>query len=185
MVSSAVIGSLSRGREDGDATFDAQFASFFRLHVSRVTRVLDRLSGEPDLAADLVQDAFVRLYHRGAMPEAPEAWLISVALNLLRNARTTVRRRARLLEGAEVEVQPGAALSPDAGATGVETRQLVQAALSLLPERDRQLLLLRAEGYSYRDVAHALGLHEASVGTLLARAKEQFRTHYRGGLDAP
>ena len=47
-----------------------------------------------------------------------------------------------------------------------------------LSERDRGLLLLRAEGYSYRDLATALGLNEASVGTLLARAKREFLKEY-------
>jgi DNA-directed RNA polymerase specialized sigma24 family protein len=37
------------------------------------------------------------------------------------------------------------------------------------------MLLMRYEGFSYREIATALDLHEASVGTLLARAKEQFR----------
>jgi DNA-directed RNA polymerase specialized sigma24 family protein len=39
-------------------------------------------------------------------------------------------------------------------------------------------LLLRAEGYSYRDIATALDLNEASVGTLLARAVRAFRESY-------
>jgi DNA-directed RNA polymerase specialized sigma24 family protein len=47
------------------------------------------------------------------------------------------------------------------------------------------LLLLRAEGYRYRDIAAALELNESSVGTLLARAKSAFRNHYEGRTDAP
>ena len=53
-----------------------------------------------------------------------------------------------------------------------------------LPERERQLLLLRAEGYSYRDLARALDLEESSVGTLLARAKRAFRDRYEGDSHA-
>jgi len=40
------------------------------------------------------------------------------------------------------------------------------------------MLLLRAEGYSYREIASALQLNEPSVGTLLARAKRAFREAY-------
>jgi RNA polymerase sigma-70 factor (ECF subfamily) len=54
-----------------------------------------------------------------------------------------------------------------------------------MPERERSLLLLRAEGYSYRDMAAALDLNEASVGTLLARAKKMFREFYEETIDAP
>jgi RNA polymerase sigma-70 factor (ECF subfamily) len=47
------------------------------------------------------------------------------------------------------------------------------------------MLLLQAEGYSYRDIAAALELHEASVGTLLARARRAFLTAYGSRSDAP
>jgi RNA polymerase sigma-70 factor (ECF subfamily) len=54
----------------------------------------------------------------------------------------------------------------------------VRRALDRMPERDCNLLLLRAEGFSYRDIAAALELNEASIGTLLARAKTAFRENY-------
>jgi RNA polymerase sigma factor (sigma-70 family) len=57
----------------------------------------------------------------------------------------------------------------------------VRAAIDRLPERERRMLLLRAEGYSYRDIAAALDLNEASVGVLLARARRAFREAYGGG----
>ena len=61
----------------------------------------------------------------------------------------------------------------------------VRAALERLPERERQLLLLSAEGYRYRDMAAALELHEASVGVMLARAKRAFREIYGASYHAP
>ena len=86
-----------------DAPFHDRFVALFNAHHHRMFRVLDRLSGDPELAADLAQEAFVRLYRRNAMPDAPEAWLISVALNLFRNVRTTRARRLRLLPPARAE----------------------------------------------------------------------------------
>jgi len=56
--------------------------------------------------------------------------------------------------------------------------------LDSLPERERQMLLLRYEGFSYREVAHALAINEASVGTLLARAKTAFRDALGGAARA-
>ena len=172
-------------REGPVASFDQRFAELFHQHFDRLARVMDRLSGEPDLAADVVQDAFVRLYQRGSFPDAPQAWLITVALNLFRNTRTTRRRRARLLtvsRGAAVHSDP--APRPDEAVAADETRVQVRSAIDRMPERDRQLLMLRAEGYSYHDLAKALGISEASVGTLLARAKEKFRASYRSGPHA-
>jgi RNA polymerase sigma factor (sigma-70 family) len=158
--------------------FDATFP--------RIYRYLDRLTGEPELAADLAQETFVRLYRRGSMPEAPEAWLITVALNLLRNEASTRSRRRRLLTLARGErTHSDPPPSPEQAATVEDSRQRVRSAIDRLPERERRLLLLRAEGYSYRDLSAALGLNEGSVGTLLARAREQFRAIYGDRIDAP
>jgi RNA polymerase sigma-70 factor (ECF subfamily) len=61
----------------------------------------------------------------------------------------------------------------------------VRRALDRLPEREQRLLLLQAEGYSYREIAEALELNEASVGVLLARARRAFRKTYEEPSDAP
>ncbi len=163
-----------------------RFVELFNAHFTRLYRYLDRLSGEPELAADLAQEAFVKLYQRGAPPDRPEAWLITVATNLFRNARTKRSRQARLMTAARAaDVLSDPPRSPAQGADPSAARARVRSAIDQLGERDRQLLLLRAEGYSYRDIAAALDLHEGSVGTLLARAKRAFRSVYGDHADAP
>jgi RNA polymerase sigma-70 factor (ECF subfamily) len=165
--------------------FDQAFERLFATEFPRLFRYLDRISGEPELAADLAQEAFVRLNSRGEMPERPAVWLITVALNLFRNVKTTRSRRHRLLTAARMEATlADAAPDPADAVQSEETRARVRSAIDRLPERDRQLLILRAEGYSYRDLATALGLNEASVGTLLARAKRDFRKAYQEDWDA-
>jgi RNA polymerase sigma factor (sigma-70 family) len=157
--------------------FDESFVLLFDAQFPRLFRYLDRLSGEPDLAADLAQEAFIRLYRRGTMPEQPELWLVTVALNLFRNARSTRSRRRHLLARWTDPARP--AESPSGGLEEGEGSP-VQAALGKLEQRDREMLLLRAEGYSYREIATALNLNESSIGTLLARAKRAFRRVYEG-----
>jgi RNA polymerase sigma-70 factor (ECF subfamily) len=161
------------------SSFDGRFAELFEAHFHRLYRYLDRLSGEPELAADLAQEAFVRLYERGSLPDALEAWLITVAMNLFRNAKSTRARRRRLLTvpRAEAVLSDPPAL-PGQAALVTDSAECVRAAIDRLPERERRMLLLRAEGYCYRDIAAALELNEASVGTLLARAKRAFREAY-------
>jgi RNA polymerase sigma factor (sigma-70 family) len=73
---------------------------------------------------------------------------------------------------------------PNQDAVAAESKLRVRSVLDRMPDRDRQLLLLSAEGYSYRDIAAALELNEGSVGTLLARARRAFRKSYEA-LDAP
>lgn len=155
--------------------FDDNFVVVFEAEYPRLFRYLDRLSGEPDLAADLAQEAFVRLHRRGAMPDHPGLWLLTVAMNLFRNERsTTARRRALLARW----TAPGASSVEPAPLAGSEHSHQVRSALRRLSSRDQEMLLLRAEGYSYRDIASLLGLNEPSVGTLLARAKRAFRQAY-------
>lgn len=158
--------------------FDEQFASLFRY--------LDRLSGDPELAADLAQEAFVRLYQRSALPDDPRGWLAAVASNLFRDERRRTARRRRILALHPEEAPSGAAPRPPDEILGAaEQRAQVRAALDTLPERERQMLLLRHEGYSYREVARAVGVRETSVGVMLARAATAFRAAFAGKGHAP
>jgi RNA polymerase sigma factor (sigma-70 family) len=170
---------------DVTSAFDERFVDIFNAQFQRLSRLLDRLSGEPELASDLAQEAFIRLYRRGSLPDAPEAWLISVAMNLLRNERSGRSRHHRLLtveRGARAHSDP--APSPEQEAVDADSSRRVRAALDRLPEREARLLLLRSEGYSYREIATALELNEASVGTLLARARQAFQALYKDAADA-
>lgn len=167
-------------------SFDERFVEVFDRQFPSIFRYIDRLSGDPDLAADIAQDAFIRLYRRGALPESPSAWLVSVATNLLRNVRSKRSRRFRLMtpdhaERVMADPLPGAIHAMDARRGHAAARR----ALDRLSERDRQMLLLRAEGYSYREISAVLDVSEASIGTLLARAKSAFRQAYEESARAP
>jgi RNA polymerase sigma-70 factor, ECF subfamily len=52
-----------------------------------------------------------------------------------------------------------------------------------LPERDRQLLLMREEGFKYDEIAAVIGVAPASVGTLIARALKKFVSAYEARED--
>jgi RNA polymerase sigma-70 factor (ECF subfamily) len=169
------------GRRAGPAApsragdFRGAFIALFDDGFVRLYRYLDRVSGDPELAADLAQEAFVRLYRRGSMPDAPDAWLVTVALNLYRNVRTKRSRRTRLLTAARsMAVLSDPPPTPSHELDAQLARTSVRAALDALSERDRNLLLLSAAGYAYRDIARALELNETSIGTLLARARRAF-----------
>jgi RNA polymerase sigma factor (sigma-70 family) len=167
------------------AGFTDDFAELFDAQFARLFRFLHRWSGDTELAADAAQDAFMRLYARGRMPHRPQAWLVTVGLNIVRNARTARARQTRLLTpalgGHAMSDQPA---TPAEVADTREMRARVRAALNRLSERDRSLLLLRAEGFAYRDIAEALQLKESSIGTMLARARDSFRTASEELVDA-
>lgn len=165
----------------GHETFVRLFNELFEpLH-----RYLSRLSGDGDLASDIAQEAFVRLYRRRALPDDPQAWLFTVATNLFRNAKTKRSNRVRLLTvGRGLRVHSDPIRPPDAEIEAGEARRRVRSALDTLNDRDKSLLLLAAEGHSYREMSTVLALREASVGTLLRRAKQAFRQAYEEAPDA-
>jgi RNA polymerase sigma factor (sigma-70 family) len=177
MLMPAIVGET---RAPGAGPFAEAVAELYHAHFASLFRYLDRLTGDPDLAKDFAQDTFVRLHRRGALPDDPRAWLATVATNLVRDHQRQARRRAELVvQYAGDAAPPSEAPAADATMMVREARSQVRAALDALPERDRMLLLLRHEGYSYRELAHAVRVAEGSVGTMLKRATRLFREAVR------
>jgi len=94
-----------------------------------------------------------------------------MGLNELRSGRRRLRYEALW------DAPPGAPTPEEVHAAAEERRQ-VRHILAILRERHAELLILRASGLSYDELAAALGLHPASVGTLVGRARQAFRKEY-------
>ena len=151
--------------------FDEQFASLFRY--------LNRLTGDATGAADIAQEAFVRLYQRGALPDDTRAWLATVANNLVRDEHRKWSRRKRLMEANATLFEEGAGQTdPEAHADRAQQRRRVRTVLETLPIQYRQALLLRHEGYSYREIGEALEYGVSGVGKLIVRASRAFKEAY-------
>lgn len=148
-----------------------------------LVRLLYRRTGDAERAEDLAQEVFVRALE--APPQNPRPWLFAVALNLARDDGRAAARRGRRLELLKAEMAGRAAPAPDERFEQDERAALVRAALARLSDADREALLLKAEGFSYQDIASALGLAPGAIGTTLARARrrrvEAFREAERGG----
>ena len=83
-------------------------------------------------------------------------------------------RRLELLRSEDLPAQ-----GPDVDLERNERTALVRAALATLGERDREALLLKAEGFNYEEIAATLGLSNGAVGTTLARARRRLVEAYR------
>ena len=91
---------------------DHDFDDCFRASYARLVRLLTAASGDAELAADCVQESFVRAHVRWRKVgryEDPVGWVRRVALNLVRDhARTAARkRRAHDRLAAQGEAEPG------------------------------------------------------------------------------
>jgi RNA polymerase sigma-70 factor (ECF subfamily) len=145
----------------------------FREHGPALVRFCRSMAGTAGDAEDIVQDTFIKLLQHldaGGGRSNLRAWLFQVAANACRDR---VRRRARWIPW-RVELDTRVAEPADAAGEDDPARRRARIALKALPDRDRLLLSLRAEGLSYRDIAAASGVAEASIGRLLARAVERW-----------
>ena len=154
----------------------ADLAQLFDQYYASLVRMLYRRTGDRDRAEDLAQETFARAV--AAPPNNPRPWLFAVALNLVREDGRRAVTRGRRLELLRGE-QDTPANSPDAELERREETDRVRAALATLNERDREALLLRAEGFDYEEIAATLGLAKGAIGTTLARARRRLVEAYR------
>jgi len=161
----------------------ADLAQLFDQYYTSLVRMLYRRTGDRDRAEDLAQETFARAV--AAPPNNPRPWLFAVALNLVREDGRRAATHGRRLELLRAEHdEPSNA--PDTELERREEAARVRAALATLNERDREALLLRAEGFNYEEIAATLGLAKGAIGTTLARARrrmvEAYRTQERARL---
>ncbi len=150
------------------------FDRFFDDVYPGLVRYCHRMTADRDLAEDTAQEAFVRFLDRRPRGDAAglRSWLYTVATHLLRDRARVEDNRARLRQ--VHPPKPDAPVLPDEAVERTERVRQVREVLSALDERDRTMLLLREEGFSYQEVAAAVGVQPSSVGTLLARARKRF-----------
>ena len=149
------------------------FSEIVKRHRDRMWAVALRTLGDPDEAADAVQDAFVSAYRKAATfrgEAAVTTWLHRIVVNacLDRMRRKSVRPVAddELIEAAERETP-----LPDQTVER-EVSMEVSAALKLLPADQRAaLVLVDMMGYSVEDAAHVLQVPSGTVKSRCARGR--------------
>lgn len=152
------------------------FDEFFHAHYARIARTIARVVGDHARAEDLAAEAFWKLWKtREAQGDKAAGWLYRTAVRLALNDLRGSKRRTRYEQLAPAgSVQP----TPEEARAAAEEREQVRRVLAALNERDAGLLLLRAGGLQYTEVAEALDLNPSSVGTLVSRAQQAFRKEY-------
>ncbi len=150
--------------------------ALFEQYYEPLVRMLYRRTGDRDRAEDQAQETFARAVE--APPHNPRPWLFAVALNLVREDGRRSVRRGRHLELIRAE-SPVMTTSPDQEFDRAEDTARVRRALATLNDRDREALLLKAEGFNYEEIAATLGLAKGAIGTTLARARRRLVEAYR------
>ncbi len=152
----------------------------YRLFVDRVYRAVRSLSANDADAEEVTQDSFVKAFaalHRYRLQAGKPflSWLMTIALNTARTRGRRLARRARREAPApEHEPEDASAPDPEERLLQSELRGVLLEALADLPERDREVVVLRyCSGLQAPAVAQALGLQAANVRKICQRRRSE------------
>jgi RNA polymerase sigma-70 factor (ECF subfamily) len=143
----------------------------------RLYRTALRLTGDPDDAAEVTQEALCRAFERRAQfagQSKPTTWLHRILVN---TAKDRLRRRqVRAAQALDEWATPvlSEARQPDDHASEHEHHQAVREAVNALPEHLRKPLIATVlDGYSYQQAGELLGIPPGTVGSRVHKARQE------------
>jgi RNA polymerase sigma-70 factor, ECF subfamily len=176
---------LVAAANDGD---ELAFQEVVRRYRTPITNFVYRMLNDYDLAVDLAQETFVRVYTSIGRYEAKysfSTYIYRIASNLaISEIRKRKRRKLVSLfavfrgdDGEAVEFDPPDDRPlPEAAMLGDERKRAVTRAIASLPEKYRTALVLRdIEGHSYEQIAEILDMSEGTVKSRINRARNLLR----------
>jgi RNA polymerase sigma-70 factor, ECF subfamily len=170
------------------------FAALVRRYRKELYNFLVRMTGDPAMAEDVFQEAFLQLHLSAAafdMTRRLKPWLFTIAANKARDAlRSRSRHQAAPLdasigsrdEGATTygDLMPASIPAPDESALNLETRQAVQSIVNEMPENLRIVLLLSYfHDFPYQEIADVLDVPLGTVKSRLHAAVRLFATKWK------
>jgi RNA polymerase sigma-70 factor (ECF subfamily) len=159
--------------------------ALFNKHHAEIYAYLSRMLRDPELAADLTQDAFVKAYRNYDTLEKNEnarAWLYQIAHRV---ALDELRRRKIIRMIPWSGEARGAAPSAERMAMDLRLSGPLERALAAIPERQRAALLLaELHDLTGLELAAAMGVSHVAARAILTRARESLRRALAAEQDA-
>jgi RNA polymerase sigma-70 factor, ECF subfamily len=147
-----------------------RFAAFYERSARPLWAYLARVSGNPALADDFLQESFIRFM----CADHPTDGEVSARRYLFRIATNLLRDHWRRPKATSLEEIPEELFRARDHADACDSKAMLGPALKAMRPRERQLLWLAyAEGYSHREIAEITGLASASIRLLLFRARRK------------
>ena len=159
------------------------FEEIMQRHKREIMRYLLRLSSNPEDAADLFQETWLRAYRAYPRLEPEDSvrpWLYTIASNLWRNRARDSARRARVLVPDEKQLPAANAQDhrlghETEGYAAVHLRELIAA----LPAKQQQALHLRYfAGLDYAEIANAIDCSEDSARANVSQAMRKLKKRW-------
>jgi RNA polymerase sigma-70 factor (ECF subfamily) len=154
----------------------ADFEALFHAHHQRIARVIARVIRDPGRAEEIAVEVFWKFWRNPkAHGENAAGWLYRAAVRLSLNE---LRRHGRAVRNEGLSVIGPEPADPERVRAATEEQEHVRAVLAAIQPRQAELLLMRGTGLRYEEMATALELNPASIGTLISRAQQAFRKEY-------
>jgi|AGTN01.3.fsa_nt_gi RNA polymerase sigma factor, sigma-70 family len=164
------------------ASWSETLASLFAAHRHRLETFVARRTRDPETAADLTQETFLRMARMrdGDKVEDPSRFLFAVAANLVRDHHRQTARRVPIADGESGEDQACDLPGAEQTLAAREDMAALRAAIGSLPPKTRAVFLLyRVEALSYREIGERLDISPRTVEYHLRQALAHCRAALR------
>jgi RNA polymerase sigma-70 factor (ECF subfamily) len=169
---------LARDRDSG------AFGQLYHRHTSALYATAVRLTGNADVAQDIVHDAWVRAVEslgRFSNRSSFRTWLTGIAINCHRERSREERREVAEADAPLDDVVDSSGSAPLDGSR-IDALDL-EAAIGALAPRFREVFVLHdIEGFTHEEIATMLGLVPGTSKSQLARARRRVRELLESGI---
>lgn len=150
-------------------------------------RVIRNMGNDEETVEDLLQETFVRAFNGLKSFEKKstfKTWITKIAINTTRNFQSKRRRRNKYPkvsldslkdeDGLEIELRDGSG-NPQKQILDKEIKTVVDAALELMSDKHREVIILWSEGFSYDEIGEIIKASPKTVGSRLHYARCQLQ----------
>jgi len=175
--SSASSGHSPAGEAD---SLETAFLALYDASAPGLLRFATICTADRGEAQEAVQQAFLdllTLWREGVSITQPREWLYRAVRRYIAGARAQAEIRSR----AEDEISHAAPAPETPDFDAPKRRHEIRRRLARIASpREFEILQLRAEGFSYEEIAAILDIHQGTVASTLSRALRKLRQAFKG-----
>ncbi len=156
------------------------FKQLYLIYSPRIYKKILQLVKQPAIAEELLQDVFVKIWEKRGYIDAEksfQSFLYRIAQNLVTDLFRRLALDRKMMESFIAEASD--AYIPFDESAEIETKQLLQKALNILPaQRKKIYTLIKIEGKTYEEVSNLLGISTSTVNDHVVKATKTLRTYF-------
>lgn len=156
-----------------------EFTGLFDLYFTDVRKYILYRSGDEEIATDIAQDTFMRIWEKQMVIESKTAknLLIKIARDLYINRYHKEKKAFNFFETYQINEE---GLSPEDQLNFEELKMAYEIALETMPEKQREVFLMsRIDELKYKEIADQLGLSVKAIEKRMSLALDHLKTHLR------